>query len=538
MHYDVVIAGGGFAGAYCARELARTLGHAEGERRVALISERNVLVFQPMLAEVVGSSLGPMDVVNPLRQFCRGVTVLQGVVQRIDWAKKEVTIDGGRFTPNHRIGFTQLVLTLGSVTNLNAVPGMAEYGWPLKDVAHALRLRSALVNRLEEANLVEDPEVRRRLLTFVVVGGGYTGVETAGQVLDFIREAHRFYVRLSAVPPRVVLVHAGPHLLPEIGPKLGGYAQRLLTRRGVEVHLDTHVSAMTARQVVFAEGGAVETNTIITTVGTAPNPVVLDLCRQLGLEAVKGRIPTDEFLRVTGQQQLWAAGDGAAVPWDDRGEKKLSPPTAQFALRHGILVGRNLAAALQGRAPQPFRYRNRGQLANIGRHAAVAEVYGLQFRGFIAWWMWRTIYLAKLPGAMRRLRVTIDWTFDLIFPRDISVLLPRPDEMMRSAHLEKGEILFSAGDPCHAYFYVRHGALQLAGGDRPPAVLPAGSVLDQEIGADGFWTVTAQATEPSDIVVFRAAAFRLLRSELRLVRREKPAESEEPPAGAEKKTPP
>jgi NADH:ubiquinone reductase (H+-translocating) len=522
MHYDVVIAGGGFAGAYGARELARALGRAEGEKRVAIISERNVLVFQPMLAEVVGSSLGPMDVVNPLRQFCRGVSVLQGSVQRVDWPKRELVIDGGRFTPNHTIGFNHLALTLGSVPDLNAVPGMAEYGWPLKDVADALRLRSAIINRLEEANLIEDPAVRARLLTFVVVGGGYTGVETAGQMHDFIREAHRLYVRLRAVPPRVVLAHAGPHLLPEIGPKLGGYAQRLLAGRGVDVRLNTHVSSMSARQVFFQEGGAVETHTIVTTIGNAPNPVVVDLCRQLGIATVRGRIPTDETLRVSGQENLWAAGDGAAVPWDDRGEKKLSPPTAQFALRHGILLGRNLAGALRGTAPRPFRYRSRGQLANIGRHAAVAEVFGFQFKGFIAWWMWRTIYLAKLPGALRRLRVTIDWTFDLIFPRDISVL-PRPDEVMRSVHLEPEETLLSAGDPCRAHFYVRRGLLELTAPGRAPLLLPEGSVIDQDPGADGVWAFSVRAREASDLVAFRGAAYRLLKNELKLVPRAPPA---------------
>jgi NADH dehydrogenase len=522
MHYDVVIAGGGFAGAYAARELGRVLGRAEGERRVAIISERNVLVFQPMLAEVVGSSLGPMDVVNPLRQFCRGVSVLQGSVQRVDWAKRELVIDGGRFTPNHTIGFNHLALTLGSVADLAAIPGMAEYGWPLKDVADALRLRAAIVNRLEEANLIDDPQVRARLLTFVVVGGGYTGVETAGQMHDFIREAHRLYASLRAVPPRVVLAHAGPHLLPEIGPKLGDYAQRLLAGRGVDVRLNTHVSAMSAREVSFREGGTVDAHTIVTTVGNAPNPVVVDLCRQLGLAPVKGRIPTDETLRVSGQENLWAAGDGAAVPWDDRGDKKLSPPTAQFALRQGILLGRNLAGALRETPSRPFRYRSRGQLANIGRHAAVAEVFGLQFKGFIAWWMWRTIYLAKLPGVLRRLRVTIDWTFDLIFPRDISVL-PRPDEVLRSVHLEPNETLFSAGDPCRAYFYVRRGQLELTAAGRPALPLPAGSVIDQDLGADAIWTFSVRAREASDLVAFRGAAFRLLQNELRLVHREPPA---------------
>jgi len=164
MEYDVVIAGGGFAGAYCARALGRALGKSEGERRIALVAERNVLVFQPMLAEVAGSSLSPIDVVNPLRQFCRGVNVLQGTIQRIDWASKTLSLDGGRFTRDHKVGFKHLVLALGSVTDLGSVPGMPEYGWPMKNVSDALRLRAALINRLEEANLVEDPAIRTRLL--------------------------------------------------------------------------------------------------------------------------------------------------------------------------------------------------------------------------------------------------------------------------------------------------------------------------------------------------------------------------------------
>ncbi len=519
MHFDVVIAGGGFTGAYCARELRKALGRSEGERRVALISDRNVLVFQPMVPEVVGSSLGPMDVVTPLREFCRGVNVLQGSIQRVDWAKKELVIDGGRFTPNHTIGFTHLALALGSVADLNAVPGMAEYGWPLKDVAHAIRLRTAIVNRLEEANLVEDPAVRQRLLTFVIVGGGYTGVETAGQIQDFVHEAHRLYVSLRGLEPKVALIHAGPHLLPEIGPELGGYAQRLLARRGIDIRLNTHVSAMTARGVRFREGGGMETHTIVTTIGNAPNPLVLDLARQLGVELVKGRLPTDEMMRVGGRRDLWAAGDGAAVPWDDRGEKKVSPPTAQFAVQHGIRLGRNIAAELRGAPPQPFRYRYRGQLATIGRHAAVAEVYGLHFRGFIAWWLWRTIYLAKLPSARRRLRVTIDWTFELIFARDISVLLPRPDEVMRSIHLEAGEVLVAAGDPCLGYFYVRAGELSIDRGRPPEQTFAKGSMIDDALVAQKVWQATLCATVPSDLVVFRGAAFRLLENDLKLVPR-------------------
>jgi NADH dehydrogenase len=520
MHYEIVIAGGGFAGAYCARALGRALGREQGERRVALIAERNVLVFQPMLAEVVGSALNATDVVNPLRQFCRGVNVLQGAIQRIDWATKTVTLDGGRFTRNHAVTFDQLVLALGSVTDLSAVPGMADYGWPMKNVADALRLRAVIINRLEEANLVADAAVRRRLLTFVIVGGGYTGVETAGQLLDFVRDAQGFYANLHDTEPRVILAHSRAQLLTDIGADLGGYAAEVLERNGVGVRLNTRVAEVTATRVIFEGGESVEANTVVTTIGSAPNPIVLDLCRQLGIEALKGRVPTAPTMRVPGHDDLWVAGDCAAVPWNDRGETKIAPPTAQLALRQGTILGRNLAWVLRGAEPSAFTYRYMGQLAAIGRREAVAEVMGFHFRGFFAWWMWRTIYLSKLPGTLRKLHVVIDWTFELLFPRDISLLLPPPDEPLRSIHLEQGEPLFVAGERCRAFFYLKKGSLIW---DRPGAgseVLSAGTVIDQaQAGADNCWVGTATARESSDVVVFRGRALELLRGDLRLVKR-------------------
>jgi NADH dehydrogenase len=521
MDFEVVIAGGGFAGAYCARALSRALGKREGERRVALVAERNVLVFQPMLAEVAGSSLAPVDVVNPLRQFCRGVNVLQGTIQSIDWASRTLSLDGGRFTRDHRVGFRHLVLALGNVTELASVPGMPEYGWPMKNVADALRLRAALINRLEEANLVEDAGTRSRLLTFVVVGGGYTGVETAGQIFDFIRQAHRFYANLRASAPRVVLVHSRAELLGEIGPELGAYARGVLQKRGIEIRLNARVSAVTARKVVLADGSEIEANTVVTTVGNAPNPVAMDLCRQIGVEAPRGRVPTDAAMRVPGVEALWAAGDGAAVPWTDHGQTKPSPQTAQFAFRQGTLLGRNLFRVLRGGEPRPFRYRYMGQLATIGEREAVAEIFGFHFKGFAAWWLWRTIYLAKLPGTMRKLRVMIDWTFDLIFPRDISQLLPPPEDVVRAIHLEKGETLFAQGTPCHAFFFLRQGVLSLAAQGLPDRRVAAGSVIDQgDLDSSNLWEATCTAAEACDLVVFRGRLLEYLRRDLRLVKRE------------------
>jgi NADH dehydrogenase len=520
MEFDVVIAGGGFAGAYCARTLAKALGRSEGERRIALVSERNVLVFQPMLAEVAGSSLAPLDVVNPLRQFCRGANVLQGAIRKIDWESKTLTIDGGRFTRDHKVGFGHLVITLGSVTDLNAIPGMPEYGRPMKDVSDALRLRAAFINRLEEANLVEDPPTRQRLLTFVVIGGGYTGVETAGQMFDFVRHAQRFYANLRGLTFRVVLVHAGAELMGEIGPELGAYARRVLEKRGLEIRLKSRVTAVTASQVILDDGSRIEANTVVTTIGNAPNPVVTDLCKQLGIEPVRGRIPTDSAMRVAGFNTLWAAGDGAAVPWDDRGTLKVAPQTAQFAYRQGELLGRNVYAALNRVEPRPFRYRYMGQLASIGERVAVAEVFGMHFTGFIAWWMWRTIYLAKLPGLARKLRVMIDWTFDLLFPRDISQIMPPPDDMVRAIHLEQGEILFTKGTPCRGFFYVKLGALTLSTPGLPDRIVAAGSVVDQaELDSSRLWESNAVAQQPCDLIVFRGRLLEYLGNDLRIVKK-------------------
>jgi len=226
-------------------------------------------------------------------------------------------------------------------------------------------------------------------------------------------------------------------------------------------------------------------------------------------------------MRVGKETTLWAAGDGAAVPWDDRGKMKVSPTTAQFALRQGTLLGKNIFRVLKGGEARPFRYRYLGQLATIGERQAVAEILGFHFKGFFAWWMWRTIYLAKLPGFVRKLRVMIDWTFDLVFPRDISQVMPPPEDPIRSIHLEKGEPLFVQGAPSRGFFYVRSGALTLSTKGLPDRPLPAGSVIDQaELDSSNQWEASATAAEATDLVVFRGRLLEYLRRDLRIVKRQ------------------
>ncbi|RME73526.1 MAG: CBS domain-containing protein, partial [Verrucomicrobia bacterium] len=499
------ILGGGFAGVYAAQELGRRLGRTRG-RSVALISEENYMVFQPMLAEVAGASVSPRHVVNPLRLLCRHVTIFKGRVETVDWAARSVRFLAGPNAGAVTLGFRHLVVALGAVVDLSRIPGMAEHAFLMRNVGDAMLLRSTLLGRLEEANVATDPEVRQRLLTFVVVGGGYSGVETAGQILDMLHGILRYYPDLAVENPRVVLVHSGERLLPTLSPSLSEYTARLMRSRGLELHLARRVSAVSATRVVLDDGTALSTATVVSTIGNAPHPVVQKLINEASLPTERGRIITGPSLRVEGVRELWAAGDCAAVPHVDGG---WCPQTAQFAYRQGRLLGRNLAAVLEGKPPRDFTFRGLGELATIGHRAAVAQILGLKFSGFIAWWMWRTIYLMKLPRIDRKLRVLIDWTLDLFFPRDINMLSPRYSQQVKEMHLEAGDVLFRAGEPAFSLYVVRSGRIDLSDEHGVVSSHRAGDYFgERALLSDRVWRFTATAAEPTALVAIPGSVFR------------------------------
>jgi len=504
--FRVVVAGAGFAGVYCAQALGRALGHRRGSKEVALISARNTMEFQPMLPEVCGSEVSPRHVVNPIRRLCREVTVMRGRIVKIDLPARRLTLNAGPYSGNRVVEFEHLALSIGSVVDLSRVPGMPEHAYLIGNVGDAMALRGAIIDRFEEATLAAKRESVRRLLTFVVVGGGYSGVETAGQIADLAADVSHLYPKLSLEDIRVVLVHSGPHLLPEIGERLGRYAESELGKRRVEVILNTRVSAMTASKVYFKWGGSLESFTVVSTVGIAPHPLVTQLCQENGIETVKGRIITEATLRVPGHPCLWSAGDCASIPLPD-GRK--APPTAQFAVREGRLMGGNLARVLNGAAPRPFDYKGVGELANIGRRTAVADIFGLQFSGFFAWWLWRTVYLAKLPGLDRKLRVVIDWTLDLFFPRDISLLNPQGKRLVQEMHLEAKDRLFQAGEPALSFYFVRSGSVELRdeNGELRRTIREGEHFGERALLTDRVWRFDAFATGPSDVVALDADLF-------------------------------
>ncbi len=444
---DVLVLGGGFAGVWCARGLSRSAS-------VTLVSNENYFTFQPLLPEVVGASLEPSHVVSPLRQLLPGVRILRAEITEFldDGCTVELRVPG--MDAPLRCRGRHAVLALGSVVDVSRIPGMAEHAFLMKSLADALRLRHALVERLERAVITPSEEERSALLTFVVVGGGFSGVETAAEILDLLRHAQSFYPSLRKEQIRVVCVHSGDQLIPEIDRRLGAFAKRKLQDRGMDIRMGKRVRAVSNETVYLDDGERISTRTVVCTVGNAPHPA-LDA---LDCERDRGRVVTDAQLRVVGRENLWAIGDCASTPDGHGGGSK---PTAQFATRQGGVAADNILRVLRGKSPRPFRHRNLGQLATLGHRQAVALIGGLRISGFLAWWLWRTVYLMKLPRLHRKLQVVADWTLNLFFPRNLNVLDLKSTESMRRVHLEEGEELFRQGDPSSAFYILESGEIEL-----------------------------------------------------------------------------
>ncbi len=430
----IVILGGGFGGLYTALHLDRTLAR-DADVEITLVNQDNFFLFTPMLHEVAASDLDMTHIVSPIRKLLRRVNFFKGRVDSIDLAGRSVDVSHGDEHHHHTLPFDHLVLGLGTVTNFFGLPGLEERALTMKSLGDAIALRNHLINNLEHADFECSPEVRRPLLNFVIAGGGFAGVETIAGLNDFVREAVECYPHLDEAMIRVVLVHPGEVILPELGPKLGAYAQEKLRQRGVEIRTGTRVASICDDGcVVLSDGERIETNTLVWTAGTSPNPLLADLA----CPKERGRIVVDEFMEVKGHPGVWAVGDCAVIP--DPATGMAYPPTAQHAIREGKVLAHNIAATVRGGAKKPFVFSTLGQLAAIGRRTGVANILGVNFSGFFAWFLWRTIYLGKLPRIEKRIRVAIDWTLDLLFAKDLvqytterSPILSRPEEKRAGA---------------------------------------------------------------------------------------------------------
>jgi NADH dehydrogenase len=416
----IVIAGGGFAGLSAAMYLDKTLAR-RAEAEVTLVSRENFILFTPMLHEVAAGDLYPGDIVNPVRRILRHVKFVQAEVQAIDLSKRRLRCIGGVAQLELEFEFDHLLLTLGSETNFFGLPGVSEWAVTMKSMFDAAMLRNRVLALLEEATLQTDVAARRRILTFVTAGGGFAGAETTGAINDFVRETVRYYPDLNEELIRVVVIHPGDFLLPELGQELGDYAERKLRERKVDVIKGVRVASYDGSLVTLTDGNRISASTLIWTAGVKPSPVIAPL----PCEKERGRLLVSEFLAVTGVPGLWAAGDCAAVPISNT--EKFHPPTAQHGLREGLVAAKNIEAVVLDRPLKSFTFTTLGQLATIGRRTGVAMVFGIKFSGFIAWVLWRTVYLMKLPRLSKKLRVMVGWTLDLLFARDIEQMITLRD---------------------------------------------------------------------------------------------------------------
>jgi len=427
----ILILGGGFAGITTAKRLERRL--RPDEATVTLVSRENFSLFTPMLPEVGSGNLETRHVVTPVRAQLKRTTFVLGNVRSIDLAKKTVDVHHVLAPSTQVLEYDQLIFALGGVTSTFGLPGIAERSFPYKTLQDADRLRNHVIAMLELADVTKDPIERRRLLTFVFVGGGFTGVEAAGEMADFFRSITRFYPSIEADDIEIVLVEGGKKLLPDLQAGMGEYSAKALSHRGVRVLLETMVAGADQRRLLLKNGESIETRTIVWSAGVKPSPVVAMLPIGTGRG---GSIATNPDMSVPGYPGVWAIGDCAAIP-DPRGGT--FPPTAQHAIREGPVLAANVLATLRGEPTKPFDHRSVGMMASLGARRGVAGLFGKYLiTGFPAWFIWRTYYLARLPGLDRQLRVAFDWALGLLFPRDIAELRVYAGSETERARIEAG----------------------------------------------------------------------------------------------------
>ena len=439
----ILIVGGGYVGMYAARRLQRKL--RANEATVTIVNPTPTMTYQPFLAEATAGSIEARHVVVSLRRMLRRTRVVTGEVSYVDHEARVATV----VSSSHdviTIPYDEIVLAPGSVSRPLPIPGLAEEGIGFKTLGEAVYLRNHVLSRLDAAAAMQSPARRKAALTFVFIGGGYSGVEACAELEDMARAAMRYYPELDPADMRWLLVEAADRIMPEVSRSLSVYTADRLTRRGVSVRLETRVESMLDGHVVLSDGDEIDAETIVWTAGVKPNP----LAARCGLPVdPTGRLACDADLRVRGVTGMWGAGDSASVPDLAVGDGAVCAPTAQNAVRQAKRLADNIVNSLRGKASKPYHHRYAGSVASLGLHKGVAEIYGIRLRGLPAWFLHRTYHLMMVPTLNRKVRVTLDWTLALLFRRETvaigQIQAPRREWMSATGQVEPIEPVRRAG---------------------------------------------------------------------------------------------
>ncbi len=508
--HKVVIIGGGFSGVYAARMLSKA---KDAAIEIELICDRNYFVFQPLLPEVAAGTINSQDAVTPLRLLLPNVKVRLAEVIDIDFESKQVKILQGRRRIPQLIGYEHVVLASGQITDLSRLPGFSDHSLTMKDLSDAYKLRNQIIKCLEMADVTEFADIKRRALTFVVAGGGFSGVETMGELVEMVHRTRKLYPGIGAEEVRFVLIQRGNRLLPELPEKLSDYAHRKLAARGVEIRCNTALTEATATAVYSGTGEAIETSTLVTTIGNGPAPFV----KHLSLPLQGGKIVVDRNLSVKGYCDVWALGDIALIPLADG--KNFAPPTAQYAMREAQLVSYNIQRCMEGHQTREFNYTPRGMLASLGNYTGVAQFFNFTVTGLPAWLIWRAFYISMLPGFSTRLRVSLNWLFDYFMPRSTVFLEQGTPSACRYRYYAEGDEVFASDQLLDGLYVVVKGRLRMTGTRRDGTaferIIARGDHWGEWILThSGFTTGRVEALEDSQVMVLAKEDFMRLRDAL------------------------
>jgi NADH dehydrogenase len=512
----ILILGGGFGGVYTARYLEKLLKPSEAT--IHLVNRENYWVYQPMLPEVISGSIGITDVVSPIRRLCPRTHLVMREVEHIDLKNKVVIVSPGFKPRRMELRYDYLVLALGGVTNFYGMPGMIEHAKPFRTLADALVLRNHVLHVLEEAEVESDPDLRAKLLTFVVGGGGFSGVEVVAELNDFIRRVKRNYLRLRDQPVRCVLVHSRDRILPEMTETLALFAQKILRKRGVEIILKDRLAAASSEKAILKSGREIACKTIVSTVPSVLAPVLGKLECAKGSKDGGGLVVNGNLEFIGYEGSVWVLGDCASAK---TAAGNPVPPTAQHAVREAATVALNIRAKITGAPSRIFAFEGLGKLGSLGHYSAVAEILGVRVSGLAAWLLWRGIYLMKMPGIRNKVRIALDWIVALVFPPDLVQIKLLPESGIARQHFEAGEIIFNHGDLGDNVYVIEKGqcevlrqVLKESGGDlEHVADLGPGDYFgEMAVLADATRNATVRATAPSDLLLIRKNDFDQLKT--------------------------
>ncbi len=517
----VVILGGGFGGAYTAMHLEKKLRRAKEPFEIAIVNRENYFVFQPMLAEVVGGSLGLLDTISPLRKLLPKTNLYVREVDSIDIEHGKIFLAPKYSHAPYEISFDHLVFALGTVTDFRGMAGIHEHALPFKNLADSIAIRNQVIDVLEAAANETRPKLKEKLLSFVVGGGGFSGTEVVAEVNDLVRKEVKKYPSIDPKQVKVYLIHSKDRLMDrEMPESLGRYAGKLLAKRGVEIRFKTHLKTATPEEAVLDTGERIPCKTVISTVPSSPNPLI----EGLALNLQKGKIVADAGMQVEGHSNLWALGDCAAIPNLEEGG--FCPPTAQFAIRQAKVLAHNIAAELTGKKKKEFRFKALGMMGALGHQSAVAELFGkFKFSGLLAWMMWRAIYWVKLPGLDRKIKVALSWMLDTMIPIEAVQIKMAPTQGIAQLHFEPGEVIFHEGDIGDYLYIIVDGEVEVFAGKEGEKKMIAKLGKGEYFGEMALLNqksrlATVRCLTPVDVLALKKSDFGVLISNFQELRKD------------------